>query len=243
MFIMSNVHIKVISLLLISLLLVGAGACVLDKINTKISVFDEYESEIQRLEISAKLSYINMDSGDTNPIPGQKLNIILNVTKNTGESEEIIREVMTNSGGWAKRTFYLEDVKNYDVKVTFDGSGAYKSAIGTLSGAGEYEQISYVTNLPEGISLTTCMPILILFGFLGAAMYASGGNPFGFVDLTPSRGFRMNRNLRKSMFTQTGGFMIGSTIARAIEGVIKKLQRIKTKGEGKEGEGGKIQKE
>ncbi len=238
MFIMSNVHIKVISLLLISLLLVSAGTCVLDKINTKISVFDEYESEIQRLEISAKLSYINMDSGDTNPIPGQKLNIILNVTKNTGESEETIREVMTNSGGWAKRTFYLEDVKNYDVKVTFDGSGAYKSAIGTLSGAGEYEQISYVTNLPEGISLTTCMPLLILFGFLGAAMYASGGNPFGFVDLTPSRGFRMNRNLRKSMFTQAGGFMIGGTIAKAIEGALKEASKDKeTKGEGKEGEG------
>jgi len=235
---MSNVHIKVISLLLISLLLVSAGTCVLDKINTKISVFDEYESEIQRLEISAKLSYINMDSGDTNPIPGQKLNIILNVTKNTGESEETIREVMTNSGGWAKRTFYLEDVKNYDVKVTFDGSGAYKSAIGTLSGAGEYEQISYVTNLPEGISLTTCMPLLILFGFLGAAMYASGGNPFGFVDLTPSRGFRMNRNLRKSMFTQAGGFMIGGTIAKAIEGALKEASKDKeTKGEGKEGEG------
>ena len=235
---MQHSIIKFLLIFIIIITITHSSSCILDKINTNIVVFGNYDENIGKLDIEAKLTYVNIDTGDKKPIPGAVIEIVVNVTKNNDESYLIPKEVVTNGMGWGKKTFYLEkDIKEYQVKVYYKGDGTFKEAMGTLGGGGEYEQASYTTNLPEGISLTACLPFLVLIGFLGAAMYASGGNPFGFVDMSTSRGFRMNRNLRKTLFVQgLGGFFAatGVSVAQAaISAIAGNKTKSKSTGDGK----------
>jgi len=197
--------------------------------NTNLVVFGEYDEEISKLDIEAKLTYINTDTSEKKPLVGRELKTVINVSKNDGTNYSIEKYGTTNQIGWVRQTFYLDDAKEYQVIVYFDGDSGFKESIGTVGGGGEYEEQSYTTNLPEGISLNTCLPVLVLIGFLGAAMYASGGNPFGFVDMTTTRGFRMNRNLRKVMFVQGLGGTIGSFATKGIQ-IIMNLAASKQSG-------------
>lgn len=190
-------------ILILFMHLLSSSTCLITKMGTNIVVYEEFEKESQRLDVEAKLTYVNMDTGEKIPLKGEDLKIVVNVTKRDGSSKIYDKLGKTNQLGWVKHTFYLEDVKDYNVVVYYDGSSNFKESIGTVTGSGEYEKTSYVTTLPEGISLVSCLPIMLLIGFLGAAMYASGNNPFGFIDMSAPRGFRMNKNFRKTMLVQS----------------------------------------
>lgn len=221
------------SLILVSL--INSSSCLLNKMNTNLVVFGEYDEEIGKLDIEAKLTYINTDTSEKKPLVGRELKTVINVSKNDGTNYSIEKYGTTNQIGWVRQTFYLDDAKEYQVIVYFDGDSGFKESIGTVGGGGEYEEQSYTTNLPEGVSLTTCLPVLVLIGLLGAAMYASGGNPFGFVDMTTTRGFRMNRNLRKVMFVQGLGGTIGSFATKGLQ-IIMNIAASKQSGAEEKGD-------
>jgi hypothetical protein len=230
-------YFKYLIIIILFIGLLNSSTCVIKKMTTGIEVFEYWDDENNKLDIEAKLSYINFDTGQRTSLAGR--NLIFNVTvfKNDDSNETITRTIQTDSMGWGRRTFYLDDVKEYQVLVEYEGESNFKPSTGTVGGGGDFDEKKYITNLPEGISLVSCLPILILFGFLGAAMYASGGNPFGFVDLTTTRGFRMNRNLRKMMMLQSAG-SVGAQMLGSVIGGLGALRKALTKLEGAKSEGG-----
>ncbi len=226
-------------LLIISIAYSGAS-CIIQKADTGIRVTETYDQDTGQLTVNAKLTYTNLDTGQTSGLGQKELEFVVNYTTVEGEKSDKFK-AQTDSSGRANVNFVIRGATKHTVEVTFGGDGAFKESKGTVGGSGKSET-SFETNLPEGINLVTCMPLLLLIGFLGAAMYASGRNPFGMVDFTAPRGMTTQRRVMKafqagfaSIFTGAIGMLGGvlGAIATKRVGAEKEEAAIK---EGKKGE-------
>lgn len=232
---------SLIAILLIASALFGGASCIIQKADTSIRVTESYDEDTGQLVVYAKLTYTNVDTGQTMGLGQKELKFILNYTTVEGEKSSEFK-AQTDSSGKASVNFVIPGAIKHTATVVFAGDSAFKESVGTVGGT--KGTTSFETNLPKDINLTTCMPLLLLIGFLGAAMYASGRNPFGMVDFTASRGITVQRRMIKAyqigwaiMFGTVGGILsaIGTKLTGAkAEGEVEKEKEKKPKEEKKE---------
>jgi len=251
-----DVRAGVVILLLIMLIvpIYAAVGCIIKKADTEIFVTESYDPDSGQLIANAKLTYTDVETGKKVGLGQRELVFNVNYTTKEGENKFDSAKAQTNNLGKATASFVIPNAKEHKVEVIFKGDEGFKESVGTLTG-GSGTEVSFKSNLPEGVDLVTCMPLLLLIGMLGAAMYASGRNPFGIVDFTAPRGFTVQRRVMKA-FTAggwgswalafTGGAL--SAIAGGLlktmseKGKEKEKEEEKKKAEGKVKEEGKEKK-
>ena len=235
-----DVRAGVVVLLLIMLIvpIYAAVGCIIKKADTEIFVTESYDPDSGQLIANAKLTYTDVETGKKVGLGQRELVFNVNYTTKEGENKFDSAKAQTNNLGKATASFVIPNAKEHKLEVIFKGDEGFKESVGTLTG-GSGTEVSFKSNLPEGVDLVTCMPLLLLIGMLGAAMYASGRNPFGIVDFTAPRGFTVQRRVMKA-FT-AGGWgswalaFTGGALS-AIAGGLLKTMSEKGKEKGKEEE-------
>ncbi|MEM0437850.1 MAG: hypothetical protein QXU54_00960, partial [Candidatus Micrarchaeia archaeon] len=206
-----------LAFLLLIALQAGQGSCLIQKLPTFLKVSENYDAEMGQLVVYASLSYVDPGTGKNEPLVGQPLKFILNYTDAEGEHTEEL-SISTNAAGKAQALFVIPSSKSHKVKVRYEGATGFKESEGEVSGGGSDMATAVQAQLPEGINLVTCMPLLLLVGLLGAAMYASGQNPFGMVDFTAPQGIRTQRRLMKQT---VGGWMsVGASAIATVGNIV-----------------------
>ncbi|MCX8205785.1 MAG: hypothetical protein N3H30_00990 [Candidatus Micrarchaeota archaeon] len=195
----------------------SAGGCLIEKIPTSLKASENYDADTGQLIVYATLTYTEPSSGKKEVIAGQSIKFTLNYTDGDGEHIEETSST-TNAAGKATATFVIPGSESHTVKVKFAGMAGFKESEAEVSGGGGEMASAVQAELPEGINLVTCMPLLLLAGLLGAAMYASGQNPFGIVDFTAPQGIRTQRRLMKQ--TTSGWFAAGAAGLVAVGSII-----------------------
>ncbi|MEM3364479.1 MAG: hypothetical protein QXS93_03150 [Candidatus Micrarchaeia archaeon] len=237
-----GLHSKALVLSLIVLFLMATiahsgASCIIQKAETSIRVSEYYDEDTGQLAVSARLTYTNLDTGKTEGLGQQELEFIVNYTTSEGEKSDKFK-MQTDTRGWATVNFVIPGAIKHTATVIYKGNDAFKESIGTVGGSAR-SSTSFETGLPQDINLVACLPLLILVGFLGAAMYASGRNPFGVVDFTAPRGITTQRRVMKAfqagwvaqIFAISGG-VVGA-IATSMVGA-KAIPRESEKEKGKE---------
>jgi len=236
-----DVRAGVVVLLLIMLIvppIYAAVGCIIKKADTEIFVTESYDPDSGQLIANAKLTYTDVETGKKVGLGQRELVFNVNYTTKEGENKFDSAKAQTNNLGKATASFVIPNAKEHKVEVIFKGDEGFKESVGTLTG-GSGTEVSFKSNLPEGVDLVTCMPLLLLIGMLGAAMYASGRNPFGIVDFTAPRGFTVQRRVMKA-FTAGGwgswalAFTGGALSAIAGGLVSTKTEKGKEKGKEEE---------